>query len=201
MLLSNCISQPCVHSSKIHSFARVTLVALLSLALVTTGCSAQWLNVALTDLPVLTQMALNITMLVTTLQSGKQSDPTAISAIQNISSEATQDLALLQPLYNQYRSNPNAGTLQKIQQTIAKITQNLPALLQAARISDPVTSARVSSGVNLIVTTVASISALMPQSTPSTSQSAVKISIPTAKELKNQWNQQICGTIAGCVVR
>ena len=40
-----------------------------------TGCSAQWISVALADLPVLTQMALNIAALVATLQAGKQLSP------------------------------------------------------------------------------------------------------------------------------
>jgi hypothetical protein len=53
--------------------------------------------------------------------------------------------------------------LQKIQGVIADVDQNLPALLQAAYIGDPVLSARVAAGVNLILTTVASFAALMPQ--------------------------------------
>jgi len=44
--------------------------------------------VALADLPVLTQMALNIAALVATLQSGKQLTPAEVQAIRNISAEA-----------------------------------------------------------------------------------------------------------------
>jgi hypothetical protein len=44
----------------------------LSISLIATGCSAQWTSVALADLPVLIQMALNISTIVTTLQSGQQ---------------------------------------------------------------------------------------------------------------------------------
>ena len=54
---------------KKNSMSRIVLAAVLSLALVATGCSAQWISVALADLPVLTQMALNIASLVATLQS------------------------------------------------------------------------------------------------------------------------------------
>jgi hypothetical protein len=93
-----------------------------------TGCSAQWMSVALADLPALTQMALNIATLVTTLQSGKQIDPAEVTAVQNISAEASRDLSLLQSLYNEYKANPNASTLQKIQSTIGDINQSLPAL-------------------------------------------------------------------------
>jgi uncharacterized integral membrane protein len=38
-----------------------------------TGCSAQWLSIALADLPVLTQMALNIGTIVATLESANRS--------------------------------------------------------------------------------------------------------------------------------
>jgi len=82
------------------------------------------------DLPVLTQMALNIAALVATLQSGKQLSPAEAAAIQNISAEASRDLNLLEMLYNQYKANPTAGGLQKIEDAIATINSNLPALLQ-----------------------------------------------------------------------
>ncbi len=208
MQSSSCMSQSCLPQSNLNSKIRFALVVVLSTALATTGCSAQWLNVALADLPALTQMALNIATLVTTLQSGKQIDPAEITAVQNISAEASRDLSLLQSLYNEYKSNPNASTLQKIQDTITQITQNLPVLLQSTHISDPATSARVSAGVNVIMTTVASFAALMPQTTPSTSQAVPKPTIASPKDLKKQWNQQVCGpgislhaAIDACVVR
>jgi len=85
--------------------------------------------------------------------------------------------------------------LQKIQGVIADVDQNLPALLQAAYIGDPVLSAR-SAGVNLILTTVASFAALMPQTSvlPMAQKTAhQQVAIPKASDLKKQWNQQVCG--------
>ena len=52
--------------------SKAVLAIVLSISLLATGCSAQWIRVALADLPVLTQMALNIGTIVTTLQSGRQ---------------------------------------------------------------------------------------------------------------------------------
>ncbi len=104
----------------------------MSISLLATACSAQWISVALADLPVLTQMALNIGTIITTLQSGQQISAMDAAAIQNISAQASKDLNLLESLYNQYKSNPSASGLQKIQTVIADINQNLPALLQAA---------------------------------------------------------------------
>jgi hypothetical protein len=181
-------------------------------ALITTGCSAQWISVALADLPVLAQMALNIASLVTALQSGQQMNPAEAAAIQNISAEAGRDLNLLQSLYNQYKANPDAATLQKIEDEINAINQNLPALLQTARISNPALNGRVTAAVNLILATVDSFAALIPQKTGAVSRRVERrqISIPSAKELKRQWNQQVCaptgnvaldGALARCEIR
>jgi hypothetical protein len=85
---------------KSNSITRIALAFVLSISLIATGCSAQWVSVALADLPVLTQMALNLAALVAALQSGKQLSPAETLAIQNISAETSKDLPLLQSLYN-----------------------------------------------------------------------------------------------------
>jgi hypothetical protein len=189
------------------------LAIVLSISLLATGCSAQWISIALADLPVLTQMALNIGTIITTLQSGHQISAADAAAIQNISAQASKDLNLLESLYHEYKSNPSASTLQKIQTIIADINQSLPALLQAAHIGDPVLSARIAAGVNLILTTVASFSALIPQTSPHVAAQKMAHpapSIPKSSDLKKQWNQQVCGptsnpaldfTGAGCTVK
>jgi hypothetical protein len=117
------------------------------------------------------------------------------AAIQNISIEASKDLNLLQALYNDYKANPSATAIQKIQGAIADINQTLPAVLQAAHISNPILSARIAAAVNLILTTVASFAALIPQTGAPVAQRipAKKIAIPHAADLKKQWNQQVCG--------
>ena len=47
------------------SKSKTVLAILLSISLLATGCSAQWISIALADLPVLTQMALNIGTIIT----------------------------------------------------------------------------------------------------------------------------------------
>ena len=176
-----------------NSMSRTVLAFVLSLSLITTGCSAQWISVALADLPVLTQMALNIATLVSTLQSGKQLTPAEALAIQNISAEASKDLTLLQALYNTYKANPSPATLQKIESLIQDTNQNLPALLQATHISDPALSARITAAVNLVLTTVSSFASLIPQAPTAAPITARRNTvIPRAKDLKRQWNQQVC---------
>src|SRR5271167_4081039 len=194
------------------SKSKTVLAIVLSISLLATGCSANWISIALADLPVLTQMALNIGTIVTTLQSGKQISAADAAAIQNISGQASKDLNLLETLYDEYKASPSTIALQKIQSVIADINQSLPALLQAAHISDAILSARIAAGVNLILTTVASVAALIPQtSTQPTAQKVARqqVAVLKASDLKKQWNLQVCGpsihsaldfNAAGCMV-
>jgi hypothetical protein len=175
--------------------SRFTLAFVLCLSLVATGCSAQWISIALADLPVLTQMALNISTLVSTLRCGQQLNKTEAAAIQKISAEASKDLALLQQLYKDSKAKPSADTIQQIQSVIADLNSNLPALLQASHISDPELSTRVTAAVNLILATVNTFAALIPEK-PVNAESArtalQQVALAQPKDLKRKWNQQVC---------
>jgi hypothetical protein len=177
-----------------HSKSKVSLALVLAISIAATGCSAQWVNLALQDLPVLTSMALNIATQVSTLATGRQASAADTAVIQNISVQASRDLNLLQSLYSEYKATLSAATLQKIQNVISDLNQNLPALLESAHIANPMLSARITAAVNLILTTVNSFAALMPRSSTSlaTAQKARAKTLPRATDLKKQCNQQIC---------
>lgn len=177
---------------KLNSKSNALLALVLAIVVATTGCSSQWINIALQDLPVLTQMSLNIATLVSTLASGKQASPADLAVIQNISAQASRDLNLLQTLYSEYKANPTTTTLAKIQNVISDLNQNLPALLQSAHISNALLSARVTAAVNLILTTVNGFASLMPQSPTAAPGSAHTRLLPRPRDLKQQWNQQVC---------
>jgi len=184
----------------LRSKLKSPLALVLALVSATTGCTSQWVNVAVQDLPVLTQMALNIATLVSTLAAGKQASTGDVAVIQNISAQASRDLNLLQSLYNEYKASPNNTTLQKIQNVIFGLNQNLPALLQAAHISNPTLSARVSAAVNLIISTVNSVASLMPQSSAATSRKLQAMPLLREKDLKKQWNLQVCSPSGNSVM-
>jgi hypothetical protein len=103
-------------------------------------------------------------------------------------------------LYNEYKASPNNTTLQKIQNVISGLNQNLPALLQSAHISNPTLSARVSAAVNLIISTVNSVASLMPQSSAATSRKLHALPLLRAKVLKQQWNLQVCSPSGNIVM-
>lgn len=170
---------------KIHSKSKSLLALVLAISIAATGCSAQWIKIALQDLPVLTQMALNITTLVGTLTAGKQTNNAEMAVVQNISTQASRDLNLLQTLYGEYKANPNDTTLAKIQTVIAALNQNLPALLESAHISNPLLAARVTAAVNLILGSVNSFAALIPHASMTVARVAMAgPSLPTEQELK-----------------
>lgn len=191
-----------------HSKSHFLLALVLAIAVATTGCSSQWIKTALQELPVLTQMALNIATLVGGLASGQQANTADAAVVQNISAQASRDLNLLQTLYADYKANPNSSTLQQIQNAIADLNQNLPALLESAHISNPTLTTRVTAAVKLILTTVNSFAALMPQTATVSAQKAMiekngaparrgtsqkpSTPVPSVKDLKTQWNQQVC---------
>lgn len=197
-----------------HSKSKPILALVLAMTIAAGGCDAEWLKVALQDLPVLTQMALNIATLVGTLSTTKQANSADLAVIQNISAQASRDLNLLQTLYGEYKANPNETTLAKIQSASAALNQHLPALLESAHISNPLLTARVTAAVNLILATVNNFSALMPQrATAAAANTRVALApsaSPTPKELKSRWNQQVCAKTGGvafdqaseeCVIR
>ena len=75
---------------------------------------------------------------------------------------------------------------------ISDLNQNLPALLQAAHISNPTLSARITAAVNLILSTVNSVASLMPQSSAVTARKLHAQPLLRANDLKKQWNLQVC---------
>src|SRR3954462_613340 len=109
---------------KLNSKSQSLLAVVLAITIATAGCSAQWINIALQDLPVLTQMALNIATLVSGLASGQQANPGDVAVVQNISAQASRGLNLLQSLYAEYKVNPSVTTLKKIQNAISDLNQN-----------------------------------------------------------------------------
>jgi hypothetical protein len=138
--------------------------------------------------------ALNVATLVSTLAAGKQASAADVAVIQNISAQAGRDLNLLQTLSSAYKANPCDTKLQKIQDVISGLNQNLLTLLESAHISNAMPSARIAAAENLILSTVNSFAALMPQKSPTTSRKVQAGPLPHTKDLKKQWNQQVCAS-------
>jgi hypothetical protein len=113
----------------------------------------------------------------------QQASPADVAVIQNISAQASRDLNLLQTLCSEYRANPSATTLQNIQNVILSLDQRLPGLLESAHISNATLSTRIGAAIKLILTTVNSFAALIPQNSR-TARSAPVLALSDAKTLR-----------------
>ena len=176
-----------------------TILALILVAtMALTGCwfNPAWIQDALNDLPVLIQMAEAILQIVSVTKTGSPASVGDIAAINQIGTVATQGLTAIQNLYKSYQSANSTTTIADIQAAGAALVANLQSLLQAAQIKDPVLLARVTSAVNLIVSTVNTIIGLLPASTSSADmktakQKAASAPIPKAADLRAAWLNQV----------
>jgi hypothetical protein len=181
-----------------HRIAKASLCTFLSAALILAGCSTSWINVALADLPVITEVAVNIASLVAADPNGSASGANSAAAaeVQTIANQVKSDLALVQSLVSSYQSATAAqkpAVVQKISAALADVQTNLNAILTAVHVNDAALQATITAAVGVAVTTVASIESLLPASpapvsAPATAKASSGSRPPSAKQLKKQFN-------------
>jgi hypothetical protein len=188
--------------------AKASLCTVLSLALILSGCSTSWISTALADLPVITQVALNIASIVAAAQGKGQTSPAVTGEVQSIANQVQSDLTLVQSLISSYQSASAAakpGIVQKIAAALAGVQSNLNAILTAVHVNDAALQATITAAVGVAVSTVASIAALLPaapvpaaaSTAPASSASATSaraakstpaLKPPSASQLKREFN-------------
>lgn len=182
-----------------HPIAKASVCTILSLALVVAGCSTSWINTALADLPVITEVALNIASLVAGAQSansnGASSANSVATEVQNIAAQVKSDLTLVQSLITSYQSATPAQKpvlVQKISAALADVQTNLNAILTAVHVKDAALQATITAAVGVAVTTIVSIESLLPQPapapTPGTVRASHAVKPASASQLKKQFN-------------
>lgn len=179
---------------KVKQKTKALLAATLAFCLCLTACTDKWIQVALADLPIITQMAINIGSLASVVRNGPDADPNASVAITRLSDEAKAKLQLLQKLINEYQANPSEGVLQQIRNTIALISNNLPELLAAIHIKNGELAQRISIGVGIVLATVSSLGALLPGGGAVAAKAGPP---PSPKELKARWNREVAAASTG----
>lgn len=176
---------------RLISVRKVALVCVLMFSLFLIACTDAWIKVAQADLPILTQMALNIGSLASTLQGGEL-EAGEVARIQALSVEADKNLKLLQKLVNDFRATKDETTKQallaQIQNVTGVINTNLPALLNALHIKNAELAARINAGTGLILATVASFAAILPQNQGTAAKAGPP---PNPKDLKSDWNRLV----------
>jgi hypothetical protein len=86
--------------------ARASLSLVISAALVLAGCSTSWIKTALADLPVITQVALNIASIVAAAQGKGQAGAAVTTQVQAVANQVQSDLTLVQNLIDTYQNAP-----------------------------------------------------------------------------------------------
>ena len=178
---------------------KTMLALLLSCVMLFSGCwfKAVWLQDALNDLPVLIQMAQAILQIISITKTDGVPNSSDVAAINNIGNVATEGLTAIQDLYKSYTSANSTTTIADIRAAGNALTTNLEALLQAAQIKNPALLARVTSAVNLIVSTVDTIISLLPASASSADMKAAKVraaasvTVPKPADLRAAWLSQV----------
>lgn len=193
------------HKEKImNRFAKASLSITLAAALFVAGCSTSWIKVALADLPVITQVALNIASIVAAAQGKGQASTAANTQIQFVANQVQSDLTLVENLINTYQSAPaatRAGIIGQISTALADAQSNLKSILTAIHVDNVALQSTITAAVAIAVSTLVSIQSLVPQSAPtpasaSTSASAKSAKVasasvrpPSPKELKSEFNR------------
>lgn len=187
-----------------HKLLSAVLAVSLTVTTTNFACNTQaWLTSIGQYLPVAIQVAQSIASLMAVFGGGQAaSDQQTITQIGN---EATKDYQLLQSLYQQYESKPDATVEAEIENTLSLITTNLPALLSAAHIKDQQLQNSVTAAINILLTVADTIIAQMPVKNPQLKarKSRMKASVQSAAftpiVVKQQWNVLVCGGNPGCM--
>lgn len=171
-----------------------SISVVLCCTMVLSGCwfKASWIQTALSDLPVLIQMAGSIMSLVALTKTGNAPSQQELAAIQQISTVAMNGLQAIQALYNSYTNSNATTTVQEIQAACQALVSNLQQLLTAAQIKDPALLNRISAAVGLIDSTVNTFLALLPKAATSRVEAkAINAKLPKPKDLRTAWLQQV----------
>lgn len=198
-----------------NRFAKASLSITLAAALFVAGCSTSWIKVALADLPVITQVALNIAGIVAAAQSKGQAGTGANTQIQFVANQVQSDLTLVENLINTYQSAPaasRAGVVGQISTALADAQSNFKSILTAVHVDNAALQSTITAAVAIAASTLTSIQSLIPsQPAPSpasvsnsasasnasasaksaNSASAPRVAAPppSAKELRAEFNR------------
>ena len=147
-----------------RNFWRVGLTIVLSLTMIGSGCSTDWIGEAEQIVAALIPAAANLVALVAALQ-GKTVSAADLQMVQNAGTQAGADLQLIQSLIAAYQKADAAakpGILNQIQSAIGAAEGNLEGLLPALHIKDAATKAKVQAVVGILLAEVQSLAAVVP---------------------------------------
>jgi hypothetical protein len=170
--------------------SKVALVSILAVAMVVSGCSQAWIDVAIQDIPVVLQIAVSILSIVQTARGVE--DPAVVDLANSAAAQAKTDLETLKTLVADYQAaaavdKPNL--VGKIDAALAVAQQDLASVLTAFHVKNQNLQLTIATSVGLALSTLAAIQALIPAQAAKVSRVAAKPISP--KELKRAFNSTV----------
>src|SRR5215831_18980259 len=145
---------------------QIVVPALLTLALVLSGCSLRFVQKTLTDLQKVERQFPVAAEIVDTLVNFAA--PEYAAQVTAISAQIKGDLGELEQVLVNYRNNlkgVTAGDLQKIQALVSAVAGQLPGILPALHVTDSESVKYANAVVAAISTVLAEIGLLLPSDT------------------------------------
>lgn len=166
-------------------------VLALVLCLSLTACTT---DQVLADINVLIQIAASLVPAIGGVSA------TNAAEIQKLSDIATAGMSAIQAAYTSYKNSGAQTDLQKVQAAVQACQTNIDQELQAAHIVDPATQQKVKNWVNLIYSTLAAVTAALPQlqGAKVSREAKVKVSAVTPKSLQARWSTEVCAGDKTC---
>ena len=140
------------------------IAGVLSLIVIWSGCSRNWIGEARAIVSVLIPATVNLVTLVATLQ-GKTVSAEEVAIVQSAGKEAAADLQLVQGFiaaYEKADETSKAGILNEVQNVIGALQGNLQGLIQGLHIKDEATQRKIAAVVGLLQAEVDSLAAIVP---------------------------------------
>lgn len=131
------------------------------------GCAVpNWVDVALADLPTIVTIVTTILSIVAA--AGGAVSPAVGVIITAAAAAINLAVPLIEDLVNQYKTNPDASIVAKIEAALFDVQSHLAAILDTAKILNPALRAIITTSVGLAVGVVTTILSLLPVPAPKT---------------------------------
>ena len=147
------------------ALGRGTLAMILSVTMMWSGCSTNWIKQAREIVSVLIPASTNVVMLAAALQ-GKSVPADELATVEKAGTEVAADLQLIGVLLEAYETADEAskpGILKHIQNVISVTEKNLQEVMQGMHIKDPDAQSKIRSVVGILLAEVQSLAAILPQ--------------------------------------
>jgi hypothetical protein len=170
--------------------------------LMLTGCSTTWVAAAEQMVAVLIPATANLMALVATFRGNATAAD--LQTIQNAGAQTEAGLQLIQSLIAEYDTADVAaqpGLLSQIQAGLSDVQSNLNGLLPALHIKDASTQAKITAVVELLISEMQAMAAIVPLANPGASAAMVRLALkqidkrpmPSSEEFVTSFNAIMTG--------